>query len=80
MAHTVSSLSDGCTEAAGTIEKAKTGRENEGTTQVSVRSGQAGSLKDGGRSGMIINEVLTKSPMSLLKAGPPDLGRRNTIA
>lgn len=79
MAHTVSSLSDGCTKAAGTMGEAKIGREIEGTTQVSVRSGYAGSLKDGG-SGMIMAEVLTKSPMSLLKPGPPDLGRRSTTA
>lgn len=61
------------------MEEAKIGREIEGTTQMSVRSGHAGSLKDGG-SGMITTEVLTKSPMSLLKPGAPDLGRRNTIA
>lgn len=79
MAHSVSSLSDGCTKAAGTMEEAKIGREIEGTTQVSVRSGHAGSLKDGG-SGMIMSEVLTENPMSLLKAGSLDLGRRSTIA
>lgn len=79
MARSVSSLSDGCTKAAGTMEEAKIGREIEGTTQVSVRSGHAGSLKHGG-SGMIMSEVLTENPMSLLKAGSLDLGRRSTIA
>lgn len=79
MAHSVSSLSDGCTKAAGTMEETKTGREIEGTTQVSVRSGHAGRLKDGG-SGIVMTEGLTKNPMSLLKPRSPDLGRRIAIA